>query len=445
MRRTWQLGWLVAAISACGNNSPATSPDAPTGNHPPPRVIAGGGIGDGAIDGVVNLYVIDDATRLPIGNASVQVGTVAGTTDSTGLFVADGVTGAQTISVAAASYKSALWIGANGANVTVDLTLAADPLVMQANLSGSIVGFGSITPAAGHHKTAIVTYSQLDSLPDAENNIQTTGSTNFCDTGIATDGCSFTVAARTGTVGLIAAIVDHDLKGTPTDPSDDTYTLTGWATRTGITVEDGVDLAGQDLTLLAVGDMTSVTASFGSPPSGLPNVEGIIGVDIGTSGTFQLPFPVAPTSATLLAPALGALPGSSYRFTGIANNGSTATAAQSIVLARGQTSTALTSDAWLAPPTGLALTRSGGSWTTVSGAVVQGVDFDQDATHHLLSVTIFDGSTSFTIPSQLALPATGTLTGKGTALAAAIDVTNFGLDADRDKITSAASQPMTIN
>src|SRR6476646_9847198 len=90
MRPACLLAVLAAAISACGSETTTGTPDAPTGNHPPPRIIPGGGIGDGAIDGVVNLYVIDDVSRLPIGNATVRVGTVDGVTDATGLFVASG-------------------------------------------------------------------------------------------------------------------------------------------------------------------------------------------------------------------------------------------------------------------------------------------------------------------------------------------------------------------
>src|SRR5947199_5218060 len=102
--RTFALLGLFAA--SCGGNDSAPRPDAPTGNHPPPRVIAGGGIGDGAIDGVVNLYVIDDATRMPVSGATVRVGGMDGTTDATGLFVATSVEGPQTISVKATGYRS---------------------------------------------------------------------------------------------------------------------------------------------------------------------------------------------------------------------------------------------------------------------------------------------------------------------------------------------------
>src|SRR5690242_4418442 len=83
------LGWfmrklaLLALLAACGGDD-SSSPDAPTGNHPDPMVIPGGGISGGAVDGVVNLYVIDDATRMPVSGATVRVGTVDGTTDATG-------------------------------------------------------------------------------------------------------------------------------------------------------------------------------------------------------------------------------------------------------------------------------------------------------------------------------------------------------------------------
>src|SRR5687767_10528340 len=88
-------------LVACGNDSTPPGPDAPAGNFPDPRVIAGGGIGDGPIDGVVNLYVIDDATREPVANAEVRVGSIAGETDADGLFIAEDVTGPQDVAVKA--------------------------------------------------------------------------------------------------------------------------------------------------------------------------------------------------------------------------------------------------------------------------------------------------------------------------------------------------------
>jgi hypothetical protein len=78
MRKFALLALVVAACS--GDDGPSV--DAPTGNHPEPALIPGGGIGGGAIDGVVHLYVVDDATRAPIAGAMVRVGTTDGVTDA---------------------------------------------------------------------------------------------------------------------------------------------------------------------------------------------------------------------------------------------------------------------------------------------------------------------------------------------------------------------------
>ena len=288
-------------------------------------------------------------------------------------------------------------------------------------------------------------YSQDDKLGDAANNIATTGNTNFCDT-IGAAACTFTVTSRTGTVGLVAALYDHDTKGTAS-PADDTFTLIGWATRTGITVANGVAQSGQDLTIVAATDLATITADFGTPPSGLPTVAAVVGIDAGTSGTLQLFSVLTPASPSLLAPKLSAISGSTYRLTGIANNGTGPTAAQSVVLRRPLTTAPLAAGTWLAAPTGLALTRTGGSWTAVAGALVMGASYDQTVATtvtHLLNVTAFDSSTTYVIPDVVTLPA-GTLDAKGTAIGATLDPMNFSADADRGKLNSFASQPVAVN
>src|SRR3954453_9090173 len=139
---------LLALLAACGGDDSA-KPDSPTGNHPDPMVIPGGGIGGGAIDGVVNLYVIDDATRMPIEGAAVRVGTVSGMTDANGLFIANGLTGKQEVVATASGYRSEYWVGANGANMTIDMQ-RGNPTIPQATLSGSITGFASLPLTTGH-------------------------------------------------------------------------------------------------------------------------------------------------------------------------------------------------------------------------------------------------------------------------------------------------------
>src|SRR4051794_20282868 len=79
------LAALALALAACGG-----------GGDVAPELVAGGGIHDPGIHGKVNVFVIDDDTDAPIEGAWVRVGTLEGTTDATGLFVAS-VDGKQTI------------------------------------------------------------------------------------------------------------------------------------------------------------------------------------------------------------------------------------------------------------------------------------------------------------------------------------------------------------
>jgi hypothetical protein len=401
-------------------------------------VISGGGIGDGPIDGVANVHVIDDATRMPISGATVRVGTVEGTTDAAGLFVAEGVTGPQTVIVKAAGHRSDMWLGANGTNMTFNLEPATEAIPGAATIAGT-VDLSSITLAANHLKVAQVFYSQTDDLGDAANEITTPNDTNIC----FTTPCTFSIRTRTGSVALLAAVFDRDTKGTQ-PPGDDTSTLIGWATTTGLTVTGGVDQSGVTLTLIDVGMLQTVTVDFGSPPAGHDTVGALVGLDIGADGVFQIPLFRTPADATLLVPKPAAFPSSTYRLTAIANTGASATASQSIVLRRALTGPTLAAGTWLAPPTSTMATRTGVSWAPVSGATVHSVEFTQ-GTAALLSVTVFDASTQFTVPDLVALPA-GALNADINAIGApGLDVNNFALDDDVDKLAMVSSQPVPIN
>jgi hypothetical protein len=405
-------------------------------------VIAGGGIGDGAIDGVVNLYIIDDATRMPVSGATVRVGAIDGTTDATGLFVADGVVGPQQVAVKATNYRSELWLGANGANMTCDLKPLIDPVPTSANLSGQITGFDALTVPAGHIKGAIVSYSQLETLPDGANNIKTANKTNECYTNLPGHACNFTITTRTGTVGLVAVILDI-ASVTPLS-----FQIIGWAYRTGITVENGINQTGMNLAMIDPTTLGNVSVSFGNPPTSLSTVIGVVGIDAGAAagGTFQLPLPLTPAQTSMLAPKLAVFNGSTYRLTMLASDNATP-ATVSAVVARNMTAAQLSGMSWLAPPTGASLTHRGGSWNAVSGALVQSATYTQTVSgtvNNLLSVTAFDGSTTFTVPDMLALPS-GTLQGTANALAGSFDLTNFSGDADFTKVTGFSVEPATVN
>lgn len=437
MRNVLAVGLLTAAISACGKDTVDTGDDvdAAAGNFPPPRIIPGGGIGDGAIDGVVNLYVIDDATRRPIAGAAVRVGTLDGTTDATGLFVARGVVGPQTVAVKAPAYRAAVWIGGNGANMTVNLE-AADPASSpSATVSGQIAGFGAITVAAGHTKDAIVGYAQTDDLGDPANSIAQSNNSNACFVRAAGQDCPFTIKVRPGKGALIAAIFDRDLNGTPTDFDDDKVAIIRWAYLRGLDVAAGATQTGKELAVLAPAQQQTVFVDFGSPP--LAFAGGLLGIELGDEGVFQLPAFATRTENTFLAPRLDAIGATAYRLTGISSDADPATQ-QSVVLRRDQTGSTVTAGTWLPVPSGVTVNRTGGSWTSVSGATVHSLDFDQGSTR-VLSVTVFDGSTKATIPDLIAVPS-GSLKVTVNAIGApGLDVSSFSLDADVKKLVQVAA------
>lgn len=431
------LFWMIAVLGGCGVDGDA---------NVPPRIIEGGGIGDGPIDGVANIYVIDDATRAPIAGAKVLIGTLEGQTDATGLFIAEAVKGPQTVTVKAETYRSEMWVGANGANMTFNLQVPTPPIAPRATLSGTI-DTSSILVPQGHLRFAVVVPSQTDDLGDPANDIETPNSKNVCSGGGMTNPqpCAFSVDVRPGRIALVAAIYDRDLKGTPADFADDTMTLIRWAYRGGITVTAGVAQSGQDLSLVDVGNLGIVTVDFGAPPSALTTVGAIVGVELGADGVFQLPVVRIPSDPTLLAPKIAAFPGATgYRLSAIANNGTDPAITQSVVVRRGLAGPTFAAGTWLAPPASPTVSRTSAKWTSIAGATVQGVEYKQ-GTAGLLNVTVFDGSTEITIPELVALPAgalTATVQGIG---AEGLDVTDFALDADADKLSAVAAQTITIN
>jgi len=82
----------------------------------------------------------------------------------------------------------------------------------------------------------------------------------------------------------------------------------------------------------------------------------------------------------------------------------------------------------------------------VPGATVQGAEIQDGSGNRLWSVTLFDGSTSFTLPglSPDPLP-TGALQFQASALLIpGIDLGNFTLDDARDKINGIAQDVVTF-
>jgi hypothetical protein len=402
------------------------------GGGPDPRVIKGGGIGDGAIDGTLNVYVIDHDTEQAVTGATVEVGNTQKTTDKNGLVVFNDVHGAQTIAVSAAGYRGTVWMQANGGNVTIAATKLGTPTPAQATLSGSINNWSTITVPAGHVKAALIIYSQTDRVGDAANNIATPNNGNVC--GVATPNmCNWTINTRTGAVTLLAEIVDID--GTT-----QAQTVIGWAMKTGLQVDSNINQSGIALDLVDAGNVETVTIDYGTPPAALTNHQAVVGYEL-AAGEIAQGVVDPPGSTTLLVPKPTVFaPSTTRRLVALAQT-TTMPPVASVVLQHGITGTTLSAGTWLDPPTSVTMTHSNASFGVVSGAIAHTAQWS-DANGPILEITCFDDKTSsFDVPSLVALPTTGTLTGQVSAIRASFSVTDFSLDADADKLTGDSVQP----
>jgi hypothetical protein len=409
-------------------------------NDVSPRLIAGGGIGDGEIDGEVN--VIDSRTDEPIAGADVAIGEATKTTDATGLVVFSDVEGAQTVAAAATGYRSSVWVDANGANMTIGLqpqTGAPE----QATLQGTIAGWSNLSVAAGHVKAAFVLYSQTDQLGDDANNLSTPANGNLC---FGLSECAWSVVTRTGSVTLTAIIIDRDTKNNA-DPADDTNAILGYAFKQNITVSGGVNQSGLVLDQIEAGNLETVTIDEGTPPAALSQVTSFPGIELGNGEVVQLPLVLLLQDATsYLVPkptAFGVA--ATYRLTAIAQTSSGDQGAQSIVLRQGVTTPALAAGEWLTPPVNVMATRTIASWDPVPEADAHSAIWSDETGTQLLEITSYNPKTGdVEVPNLVALPATGMLTARINAIGADIDFNDFSLEEDSDKLWGVAAQPVDI-
>jgi len=410
-------------------------------NDVDPRLIEGGGVGDGDIDGEVNVHVIDSRTDEPIQGATIAIKETEKKSDAKGLAVFADVEGSQTIAVLADGYRSTVWMSVNGANVTIPLQ-PLEGVPESAELSGTIAGWQNINVAQGHIKAAFVLYSQSDDLGDGANNISTSMNRNIC---FGANDCTWTVATRTGAVTVVAVIVDRDSKGN-LDPMDDTNQIIGYAYKSGVVVNGGVNQSGLVLDQIEAGNLEMVTLDEGTPPAGLSEVVMFPGIESGEDEVIQLPLAILTDSLTLLVPkrtVFGAE--ATYRLTGIAQTTSGDAAAQSIILRQGLTETALEAGEWMIPPVGVSVTRSIASFEPVAGAKAHSVTWRNEMREEVLEITSFDPKIGeIEVPNLVALPSAGMLTARVNAIGADFDTNDFSLKDDSDLLWGIASQPFDI-
>jgi hypothetical protein len=407
-------------LTACGN--------ATISGPPMPRFIEGGGLGDGPIQGGLNVYVIDDDTRAKVSGAIVRVGGSAdpaactATTDSTGLAVfAESSTctmlhGKQTITASASGYAPATWIGVDAGNVTMAIRATTPPAVDSAAVTGSITGWDTLpAPAAGHQTLALIGYSAGVHASDAANNLaQDTRPvhvavldldvqlpSNICVRNAYANDCNWRLKTRTGPQAHYAVVLDQDQKGTPDDDSDDTFTVVGWAIKRGLAFQKDVGADAEALTLLKDTDMQSFSATFPSAPSGMDFVAGLPVLTLGDEGRIAIVVPALDmTHGTTRVPKLaGSFADARYDFIAKAQDAKDKDQPGTLSWLHGvDTSTSLTAPDWVLPPTNLLVMDGTYSFTPAAGAAVSGGELRTMAGKRAWSITIFDETRSFTLP-----------------------------------------------
>jgi hypothetical protein len=412
------LSAALLAVAACGN----TTVNVPT----TPRMIPGGGLGDGPIAGTLNVYVIDDDTKAPVSGAAVRVGGSAEpspcmvNSDSTGLAVFERktcmlLTDKQSVTVSATGYSPTTWIGVNATNLTMSIRAITPAVIDTATITGTITGWDMLPPPAAQHQTlALIGYSGSRTLGDAANNLTQDKRTvtvpligdvmidsNVCVRNALVNDCNWRLKTRTGAQAHYAVVLDQDTKGTTNNDADDTFTVIGWAIKTGLTFSKDNGADGEALTLLADADMQPFSTSFPTPPSGLDYIGAFPMLDLGDEGRIAIVLPALNlTNTSTRVPKLaGALGSGKYDFFAKAQDAKDKDLPSTLSWAHAiDATTPVTALNWLLPPTGITATGGTYSFTAVLGATLHGAELQTMDGKRAWSVTIFDGSTSFTLP-----------------------------------------------
>jgi hypothetical protein len=476
------LAVMAAAAGAggCGSNNPLLQ-------STEPHIIPGGGISDGPIRGTLNVYVIDEDTRDVLSSAAVRVGAADeqepcdALTNSTGLarFQSSGgtpdaggaagcklLTKAVTLTVSATGHAPTTWIGCDGSNVTIALRAISTPALGHATVTGTIDGWDTLPPPALNHQTlALIGASNNPDLTDRANNIDqgTRGvdvdiagtiytidiPSNICVRNALVDDCNWALTTHAGPQAHYAMLLDQDTKGTD-DDSDDTTTITGWAIKTGLSFAGGTTTGAERLEMIAAGDMQSFAATFASGPSGLDYVLAYPVLDLGVDGRITVILPTLDrTSMMTRVPKLvGPLAGGHYDLLATARDDAAKAQPATITWLRGVNPSATVAvSGWLPPPTAIAMTGGRFSFTPVTGATVHGAELQTVDGQRLWSITIFDDTTSFTLPglSPDPLPL-GTIRFAVSALRIpGVDLQNVAFDDLADILTDISTDEITYS
>jgi hypothetical protein len=325
-------------------------------------------------------------------------------------------TGKQSLTASAPGYAPSTWIGVDATNVTMTIRARTAAPIDTAVITGTIAGWETLpAPVANHNTLALVGYSASPTASDAVNNlpqdtrpvhvatldIEVPVASNACIRSALVDDCSWRFKARTGAQAHYAVVLDQDTKGTDNDDSDDTFTVIGWAIKTGLTFAKDQGADGETLTLLTDAEMQPFTASFPATPTALDYLQAFPVLDLGDDGRVAIVLPALDGTHTMTrVPKLaGAFANAHYDLLAKAQDAKDAEVPSTVSWSHGidATKTVASSD-WLPAPTGL--TASGGmyAFAPVAGATVHSAELQTATGDRAWAITIFDGSTSFSLP-----------------------------------------------
>ncbi len=452
---------LVGVFAAgCGDDS-STLPLGPSINDAEPSIIAGGGVGSGAINGKINVYAFDTYTKEAISNADVRIGEaedeapLVGKTDTTGLFtIKDAkLKGATSVTVTANGHIAASWVGVNGANVTIPMDPITEPAIPTANAEGTIEGWDALPPPAMDHiLIGFVGYSWTGGLGDKSNDIQQPKNPMGIDPNACVKvagqapPCAWKLITRTGKQAHYAIILDVDTKGTM-DQMDDSFAINGFAFQTGLDIAAGTTSKGETLKMFPTASIVDVQLTVPMPPAGIDQTVAIPLLDLGADG--KLPFFLGPLGVALRMPLpTDILAGGTYEFIARATPSAMGVETPSSVSITKNVdiSKAITLPNFQSPPADLVASGGTYSFKPVDGATVHSIAFAGATGERAWTVAILDGRKSFALPSLSPDPLPA---GMDTMVVNALtipsaDLLDFSLDDLKDQATGLSDNAIAF-
>jgi hypothetical protein len=470
-RRLVRLGALVVGlglvfVAACGGGQKID------GSETPPRLIAGGGAGDGPLGGLLHVYVIDAWTRTAIAGAKVRVDTPDGAAPLEATVAADGLASFTdsrlkppvTVTATAAAFAATTWIGVDAANVTIPLEDNQGRTVTPVKVSGTIDGWDTRpAPADGHLLLAYVNSSHIEPLDAADNHITQDKMTvagitlpsNVCyalTLGTTSESkCAWQLLTRTGKQALWSVVVDVDTKKT-VDTADDTYTIVDYAFLLGLDAVLAHTYSSQVLVPVGAANLVAASVVLPAAPAGMAQITAQPSIRLGDAGVIVIANAVFGPDATTrkLPPLTGALAAGTYDFVASAQPAD-AEFPLSTITKHGAALTAPVSfAAWQAPPSALAAAAGAYSFAPVTGATLHTVQLFGEAGHGpapLWNVALLDGSVSFGLPALAPSPLPAGQIQMGVAavtLPAGFDPASFTMDALRTTALTYSAAAATI-